>query len=432
MFLPLEEASERAREYLKSNGRSEKRQTTLLETMMPGSSSYSRARQQRAGGASHPAPSSTAGPAAADDDEPSATAVTSTLKGSSAATTTPSSSARSAEFYDTTSEEGDSGEETNGAARSSRAANGDYEDWFLRRGVMARTPTAATSQQSTGGKRKRSAQDDDYLDQLSSGGEEEWVAVTEMSGRTTDMDTGTGTGTGKRTHDRHRDAFVTPSAMRVTDVENGMPTPSLTKGKSVMKVLFKDVETSDEEGERRHTGAETAKKRRRFDDDGELAAKSEVPSTSTSTSVRLWGTDATIDSTLTLTPSTSSGSSAGECPTPQNSTPAVPTSTTAPLRLPRGAAADPANLTREVLGILRDHGVAAAVREEVRKTLVKHANQAKGYERGRDAARKTAKEAVDRAAGLQARVEELERSRQEARAALMSMREKLMGIWEKS
>lgn len=375
MFLLLEDAQERSREYLKSNGRSEKRQTTLLESMTPG-----RQARQRAGGggtAHHPATSSR-GPG-----EPSATGKTST------------STSRSANFYDTTSEEDDDyGEET--------------KDDVRRGGAMSRTPTA----QPTGAKRKRSSQED-LLDELSSGGEEEWVAVSELSTKTT-------TTTGRSTLGRRRDAFVTPSAMRVTDVENGMATPSLTKGKSVKKVLFKDdVETSE-----RRRGGEEAVKRQRLD----TGETSSAAAASTSTSVRLWGTDATISATPTSTPSSSAELSRDSpTPTPRNTNSAAAAAAPPlpPLPPPPPRGADPANLTREVMDLLRDGDVAPAVRDEVRRTLEKHANQAKGYERGRDAARRAVKEAEDRAAGLLVRVEELERSRRELRAQLMSMWDKI-------
>ncbi|KAI1197731.1 hypothetical protein F5X97DRAFT_301321 [Nemania serpens] len=390
MFLLLEEAQERAREHLMTNGRSEKRQTTLLESMMTP--------RRRAG---EPAAAAAAG---RNPDEPPATGATSTLRGNG-------EPPRSADFYDTTSDEDDYGEETKSKAKDEGAMSG---------GVGGATPMGAGA---GGAKRKRSSRDEDFLDELSSAGEEEWVAVTEMSTKST------GTRGGGGSSSRHRDAFATPSAMRATNVENGMATPSLTKGKSVKKVLFKDVETgeggergerSERERRRRRADAGTAK-RRRFDDydnDGEMAGPS------TSTSVRLWGTDATIGSSPPP-PSSSESSTRRESPTPRNPAAAATATATAP----RGA--DPANLTREVMDLLRDQDVPGAVRDEVRKTLEKHANQAKGFERGRDAARKAAKEAEDRGARLQARVEELEaleRSRQEVR---QEVRNELMGIYGK-
>ncbi|KAI1111990.1 hypothetical protein F5Y14DRAFT_283778 [Nemania sp. NC0429] len=419
MFLLLEDAQKRTREYLKSNGRSEKRQTTLLESMTPGSKArqgHAAAQPTRDQAVGGDGPTSTR-----NRDEPLATGQSSTLKGGSSGAAA-SSTSRSAEFYDTTSDEDDYGEETKDDLQQRR------------RSAMAVTP----AKQPTGAKRKRSSQDEDFLDELSSGGEEEWVAVTERS---------------SRSMGRQGDTFITPSARRTTDVENGMATPSLTKGKSVKKVLFKDVDNG---------------KRQRLDDDSEMVVPS---SAAVSASVRLWGTDAIIGST-----SSSSTSAPSESSTPRNAAAAAPLSSapstavpsssppsssflpatappatlpatlpptlpptlpatlppssspptaTPPLSRGGGGSADPASLMKDVMDILSDRDVAAPVRDEVARTLERHANLARGYERGRDAARKAVKEAEDRAARLQARVDELERSRQELRAQLMGMWGKL-------
>ncbi|KAI0457736.1 hypothetical protein F5B21DRAFT_501122 [Xylaria acuta] len=371
MFLFVEDAKPREWECLMSNGRSEKRQTTLPESMTPSkgkrrledATTLAEVDDPRAvvNGASAPksATASTSGMAALprNSDNPSSAAQTSTLKGSNGV-----GFSRPKDFYDTTSEEDDDEEETNNHV--SRTANKNN----LQSSAIAATPTT----QPTGSKRKRPSEEEkkeNFLDDLSSGAEEELLTVTERSSRIAS------------TLGKQRNTFITPSATRTTDaMQNGLPTPSLTKATSVKKVLFKD----EVEGEICSHDATTAnpKRQRHLQEDG---------TTPTSHASRLFGTDATIG------------------PSPSPPPPPAPNT----------------NLTGEIMALLKDEDITPSVRNEVRRTLEIYVNQAKGYERGRDASRKAGKKAVkdaeDRAAALQKRIDGLERSRQELRSQLMDM-----------
>ncbi|KAI1756997.1 hypothetical protein F4782DRAFT_480774 [Xylaria castorea] len=351
MFLFTEDAQTRELECLMSNGRSEKRQTTLLESMTP---SKGKQRMEDAtalaevddpqvvdnvASTSKSATVSTSNlaPLPRSSINTSSTTRSSTLKDSNESTLP-----RPEGFYDTTSDE-DEDEEEN-------------------RSPTSRTVATTPANGPTGSKRKRSFEEEDLLDDLSSGGEEELVAVTESSSKTAS------------TLSKQHNTFITPSATRTADmIQNGLPTPSLTKGKSVKKVLFKD----EVAGESSTNGANTNAKRQRLEDS----------TTPTSHASRLFGTDAIIG------PSSSPS-------------PPLPSST---------------NLTSEVMGLLKNEDITPAVRSEVRRTLEKYVNQAKGYERGRDASRKAIKEVEDRTAVLRQKVDDLERSRQELRTQLMEI-----------
>ncbi|KAI8946077.1 hypothetical protein F4801DRAFT_91533 [Xylaria longipes] len=353
MFLFVDDAKPRNQKCLMSNGRSEKRQTTLHESMTP---SKGKRRSEDAttlaevddpqaviNGAStsksETASTSNMAPLPSSSDNPP-----STLKGSS----------RPDDFYDdTTSDEDADGDDEEAGNHTSHTTTNDN----LRSSAIAATPTT----QLTGSKRKRPSQEEeDFLDDLSSDVEKELVAVTEQSSRTIS------------TLGKQRDAFITPSATRTTSMmQNGLPTPSLTKGNSVKKVLFKD----DVAAESCSINATASPKRRRLQEDG-------LP---TSDASRLFGTDATI----------------GPSPSPP---PALNT-----------------DLASEIMGLLKDEDITPSVRKEVRKTLEKYVNQAKGYELGRDVSRKAVKEAEDRAAALQQRIDGLERARQDLRSQLMEI-----------
>ncbi|KAI0447759.1 hypothetical protein F4803DRAFT_497410 [Xylaria telfairii] len=356
MFIFTDEAKKREWESLMSNGRSEKRQTTLLESMTP---SKGKRRlepptaevddpQAMANGASTSnsatASTSNTAPLPRSRNNLSSMAQPSTSKGTNGV-----ASSRPKEFYDTTSDEDEDEEEISN--HKPRITNNNN----LEPSTIAATPTT----QPTVSKRKRPVEEEDLLDDLSSGGEEELVAATELSSKNASA-------LGK-----HRNTFITPSTTRTADViQNGLPTPSLTKSKSVKKVLFKE----EVAGEGSSNGATTSSKRQRLED---------APAP-TSHASRLFGTDATIE--------------------PSPSPPLVNT-----------------NLTNEIMGLLKDEDITSSVRSEVRRTLEKYVNQAKGYERGRDASRRAVKEAEDRATAMKQRVDDLERSRQELRNQLMDL-----------
>ncbi|KAJ3576973.1 hypothetical protein NPX13_g3532 [Xylaria arbuscula] len=121
--------------------------------------------------------------------------------------------------------------------------------------------------------------------------------------------------------------------------------------------------------------------------------------------VRLFGTNATVPQKLS--PPSASASISPRSPSPAPSSSCTQT--------------DATNLTNEVMALLKNEDIAPATLGAVRKTLEKYVNQAKGFERGRDASRKAVKEAGNRNAELQAKIDELERGRQELKTAVMEL-----------
>ncbi|KAI1434523.1 hypothetical protein GGR50DRAFT_704118 [Xylaria sp. CBS 124048] len=388
-FLWGEDAERRERAGFMSNGRSEKRQTTLLESMAPrkgkqkakqpaGKFLYSMMSADElaaVGGASTSRTADASKPNAAAAAA-SAAAESSTLRESGNGT-----SSRSANNFDTTSEEEEAGEYT----RLTRSHATTNKNPNLQPSAMARTPTGPP----TSSKRKRPLDDDehDLLDDLSSSGEEELMAMSDLSAK-------------------HYNAFTTPRAPRTADVKDGMPTPSLTMGRSTKKVLFKGV---GDDNCIRSSVTPSAKRQR-------LEARTAAPPSNASAAVQLWGTSAVIKGPAPASSSSASASASASAPgTEAGSSPQKP------------AVSDvhPEHLTTEVMDLLKDGAVAKSVRDAVRKAIDRYVSQAKGYERGRDAARKVAKDAEDRVARLQSKVDALETSRQELRTQLMDMWNKL-------
>ncbi|KAI0416098.1 hypothetical protein F5X98DRAFT_344711 [Xylaria grammica] len=356
MFVLMEEAKQRQWESFKSSGRSEKRQTTIPETLTP--RKVKREPRKRTpviefvdletvgdeASTSKSARASTSNPAPPPRSQlgPPATAETSTLRGSGEGPLL-----EQGDIYDTSSSSSDEGE----GGTSNRTANSTT----LQPSAMSKTHTT----QPAGPKRKRSDQEDNY-DEFSTSGEEEFMAVGDRYSKSAS------------TLGKYRDPFITPSTVRTTDVEHGLPTPSQTKGKSVNKKLF------ESEGNRSDTADA---KRQRLDPDKGLQT-------------HLFGTDKTID------------------PTPSSST-----SSPAPAS-PR---VNPTHLTSEIMDLLKKEEITFATRCAVRSALRKYGDQAKGYERGRDVSRKAIKELEERCARLQARVDNLENGRRECRIALMDL-----------
>ncbi|KAI0863623.1 hypothetical protein F4860DRAFT_467263 [Xylaria cubensis] len=376
MFLFMDDAKARELECLMTNGRSEKRQTTLLESMTPSkgkrrladASAAAEIDDSRVGdnvASTSRLPRSSIGPPSTDHSStlkgssirPSLTTQSSTLKGSDE-----KSGSQLDEFYNDTSEE-DEDEEGTSNYKSRTKTDNNLQP--------SRVPTTPTAQRA-GTKRKRPLEEEeDLLDDLSSGGEEELITITDSSSKAAST-------IGKQ---RNPNPFITPSVTRTTDaLQNGLPTPSLTRGASVKRVLFKDELV----GQSSTSGANTTQthKRQQLDSAAPI-----------SHAARLFGTDAIIG-----TPPS---------PSPPSSSPPSSMSST--------------NLTSEVMNLLKNENITPAVRSEVRKTLDKYVNQAKGYERGRDASRKAVKEAEDRTAAMQQKIDDLERSRQELRTQLMTM-----------
>ncbi|KAI1428189.1 hypothetical protein F5Y12DRAFT_734071 [Xylaria sp. FL1777] len=336
MFVLIEDAQRRERESLMSNGRSEKKQKK--QTTLPDSYTPRKVNQDQA----------TRSPVREVID------LDGVSDGASPANSAPSP--QDPDIYDTSSD--DEVEEEVAPLTPSRTTN-----HTLQPSAMARTPTTRAS----GSKAKRPSDEEDFLDDLSTSGAEEMVAAVERSSKTT-------TKQGKQ-----REAPVTPSTARTTNVENGLPTPSLTVGRSTKKP-HSNIPAG---GESSHSGATKAKRQRLDATEG----------------ARLFGTDATIG------PMTSSSPP----PPPLSS----PPPTTAP--------APGSDVTSEVMDLLKDENIAPATRNAVRKALDKYVNQAKGFERGRDVSRKAAKEAEDRSARLQEKVDDLERARSELRTQLMDL-----------
>lgn len=265
MFIFVEDAKKREREYLMSNGRSEKRQTTILESMS------TRKEKQRSRDRTPPAEDADLQSTVAGPSKPLVEASTSRGGGEEPFV-------RPEGFDDTTSDEDED------------------EEASARRRAMISTPTT-----TAGFKRKRPPTEDDCLSDLSSSGAEELITATDKSSKNAST-------LGKR-----RDAFVTPSAAHTTDMENGMVTPSLTMGRSVERRLFQKPETG------LPADATTAKRQRLDDDNGSAATTSHAPE-----SARLFGTDATISTTPPLLPAASSQPSPSPIqrnPMPQGASP---------------------------------------------------------------------------------------------------------------
>lgn len=199
MFIFTDEAKKREWESLMSNGRSEKRQTTLLESMTP---SKGKRRPEAptaevddpqvvANGAS-PSNSATASTSNIAPPPRSRNNLSSMTQHSTSKGTNGVASSRPKEFYDTTSDEDEDEDEGETSNHKSRITNNNN----LEPSTIAATPTT----QPTVSKRKRPLEEEeDLLDDLSSGGEEELVAATELSSRTAS---------------KQRNAFVTPSTAR--------------------------------------------------------------------------------------------------------------------------------------------------------------------------------------------------------------------------
>lgn len=398
MFLLVEDAKKREREHLMTNGRSEKRkkkkQMTIQESMTPHKGKGKGPQTETVSlietdneqaVADHELRPTLAGPSKASEKS---SAESSTLKSSATA-----AQSRPAGFYDTTSDEDEDEEENN--TRIVGSSNKPQSSAM----------TSAPAKQVIGTKRKAPSQEDDFLDDLSTSGEEELVAAVERSGRMASS------------RSRHRDAFITPSAMRTTDMGNGMPTPSLTKGRTVKKVLFQDQQI-DKGGE------PSAKRRRPNGDATEAVSSSHTPA-------ELFGTAATIDATVvapparlpTTTPTTATATATTTTTTVTTTTSSSPSPASSPTpQTPKAPAnAGRATVTDEVMELLKGETISPEVRGKLRKTLEKHANLAKGYERGRDAARAAAKDAEDRVSSLQAKVADLEEARQKTRTQMMEM-----------
>ncbi|KAI2635274.1 hypothetical protein GGS21DRAFT_515119 [Xylaria nigripes] len=378
-FLWVEEAEKRARAYFSTNGRSEKRQTTLDETITSrkGKAKKGKEKEKDKDKEKHKNKAEKISTTNPVNEKPTVEDGASSSKNHARAPMSKLASPaperhtgddNGANTHATTSDEEEEDDDDDDD-------DDDDEEEVIRptkpqsTGAHSSAMPRITTRSSSSSKRKRSFEDEpDLLEDLSSSCEDELVAVTDNSSK-------------------HYDAFATPSARRTTDVKNGFPTPSLTAtaGRSTKKVLFQVVDTE-----------KPSAKRPRI----ETNASASGPTTlSGPTAEQLWGTSAVI-----YVPSSSpSAASASTPPTGPN----------------------PDDLTKEVLELLKNETIAPSVRGAVRKTLEKFVSQAKGYERGRDTARKAAKEADDRVARLQVKVDALEMSRQDLRTQLMDMWSKL-------
>ncbi|KAI1333416.1 hypothetical protein F5Y16DRAFT_13399 [Xylariaceae sp. FL0255] len=357
-FLWSEEAREREGAALFSNNRSEgpkpKKQMTLHESITPRTdkrkywettpiTKLSELQSSIAGPSN-----STAAPIASTSAPPSTNKSSATLKDSD----TPAVVKIEGDFYVISSDE----ESIDSPSKQRSAMKGKGP-------AVPATPKAAS-------KRKRSDVDyDDLLDELSSGAEEELVAVTEKSAR-------------------HRDALITPAATRITDVGNGMPTPSLTKanGKSIRRVLFADLEAA---GSRSAPGD----KRQGVDVDSS-ATPSRAPFEAQSST-----TDATAGPSHTSSgPQATTSASKGQTQTN-----------------------DSDGLTQEVLALLKDENISANTLSAVRKVLDKYSAQMKGLEQGRKSVRHALEQSQAHNAQLQARINDHEEARKVSRTALMGL-----------
>ncbi|KAI1346256.1 hypothetical protein F5Y01DRAFT_28070 [Xylaria sp. FL0043] len=331
MFLWVDESERLRDEFRKKHGYIEKRQATLPESYTP--------RKVRQQPGNMPPAQGTAHQEAVGDD---ASIASSTSSESSSDTTS--------------SEEEEEDEEPAPAPTPSRTMGRS-----LQSSAMSRTHgTGATSS-----KKKRPSQDDeDFLEDLSEGGVEELVAAEERSVKKL----------GKQ-REMPMPATPTTTAPRTTDIEHGMPTPSLTMGRSSVKKLQYNIpETTGESSSR---GGATSPKRQRLNESHNEGEGS-----------RLFGTDKTIN----------------------------PPSSPSPVGV-----GDSESLTKEVMDLLKEKDIDFATRNAVRHVLKKHEKLAKGLECGRDASRKAAKEAEEQRARLQMRIDELEQARREVKTQLMDM-----------
>ncbi|KAI1263058.1 hypothetical protein F5Y18DRAFT_141133 [Xylariaceae sp. FL1019] len=290
-------------------------------------------------------------PEPASTSKSSTTAGSSTLKGDSFAT---SSRPEQLDSDSTSSEDSDDEEDEDGVETTPSKGKG-----VVYNNPKSSTMTKASAAPSAGAKRKRAVEEDDLLDDLSSGAEEELIVMTDKS-------------------TRFKDACITPSAPRTVDVDNGLPTPSLTnKGKSVRRVLFQEPEVTES------TGTPSAKRQRL--EDGSSASSSYKP--------------------VDATPNGKSADSASS------------SSTT----LTTGAEG---NLTQEVMSLLANENISKNTRSAVRKILDTHMSRAKGLEQGRNAARDMVKKSEAKIAQLQSRITNLEDTRREVRTKILDMYQK--------
>ncbi|KAI1273378.1 hypothetical protein F5Y07DRAFT_256054 [Xylaria sp. FL0933] len=334
MFLWVDESERLRDEFRKKHGYIEKKQATLPEAYTP--------RKVRDQPGNMPPAQENADQNAAGDD---ASTASSTSSESSSDTTS--------------SEEEEEDEEPAPAPTPSRTTGRS-----LQSSAMSRTAgTGATSS-----KKKRPSQDDeDFLEDLSEGGVEELVAAEERSVKKLGK---------QREMPMPMPATPTTTAPRTTDIEHGMPTPSLTIGRSSVKKLQYNI-PSPQTGESSRAGGATSPKRQRLNDSHTEGEGS-----------RLFGTDKTIN----------------------------PPSSPSPVGV-----GDPESLTKEVMDLLKEKDIDFATRNAVRHALKKHEKLAKGLECGRDASRKAAKEAEEQRARLQMRIDELEQARREVKTQLMDM-----------
>ncbi|KAI0523751.1 hypothetical protein F5B22DRAFT_591839 [Xylaria bambusicola] len=343
MFVLEEEAQRRERENLKSNGRSEKKQTVLPQTYTP------RKVKQKLPSRS-PVKGEVIDLEAVDD----VASASNSRPPPQSSKLSPSTRAVESDQYDSSSGEDEDDYIFNDRAKS------PIRNTILRPSAMAKTP-------ATGSRTKQPSQEENYLEELSESGTEDLAALAETSAKAAIR------------HGKQRESPITPSTTRMTNIENGLPTPSLTRGKSPKKMLF-----NDSEGSESSTCDGASAKRQRLNE---------------SEAVRLFGTTATVPpARVSLSPS----------PAPSVSSQPVAT-----------------NLTSDVMGLLKNENISPSARSAVRLTLEKYVNQAKGFERGRDASRKAVKNAEDRIARLQARIDDLEQARKNSKAELMNIHQRM-------
>ncbi|KAI4863716.1 hypothetical protein F4820DRAFT_425980 [Hypoxylon rubiginosum] len=215
---------------------------------------------------------------------------------------------------------------------------------------------------------KRKRADVDEYSDFSADEEEALVALVNSSSQSS--------------QDKRRNVFDTPAAATSTThvLEDGMPSP-LTE-RPVRRVLFADPEVSNSKKPRANGG---------------LAA---------SIHNRPLGSSPAL-----TTPSSSQESGSGVRTTPGR---------------------DTANVTQEVMSLLEGQKLDGGVLHFVRSALERHAAQAKGLERGRDASREAAKKAEGRAAELQQRVDHLENQRRLDAEARQKTRTDLMKLYRES
>ncbi|KAI1750781.1 hypothetical protein F4782DRAFT_507860 [Xylaria castorea] len=212
MFVLADDAEQRQWECFKSSGRSEKRQTTILE-------SFSLSKAKRTPGKSAPVIETIDLEALGDESTtlPSAAALTSNPASPSGSQLEPSSSAETSTLKDS-SENPYSGlgdiydaspieDEIEGGLNNRTSNNTTLQPSGMAETAIGKRPGSAS---------KRKAQNGEL--------------------------------------GRHRNPFITPTTVRTTDMENGLPTPSRTNINSVIRLLFED--------ESSRTSAANAKKQR--------------------------------------------------------------------------------------------------------------------------------------------------------------------------